>query len=205
MNDDAAMTEEKLTQVAEAVEALGKQLKAMRSRMLRVGGAPVAPRLFLRGQYIAFDQGSEALQVRIEGTPYWYPLADYYSAYLPIPGAQVLVLAEPDAGADLAESRPQVVGFERDGRASPAARRIRATVEVANVNAGTASLRVDDQIVVLDGLDERIAPYFLNTEWVTLRGISVPPDEYWIPENWQPPEDLTEAEEPTKEERSLWD
>ena len=76
---------------------------------------------------------------------------------------------------------------------------------MANVNAGTASLRVDDQIVVLDGLDERIAPYFLNTEWVTLRGISVPPDEYWIPENWQPPEDLTEAEEPTKEERSLWD
>ena len=48
------------------------------------------------------------------------------------------MLAEPDAGADLAESRPQVVGFERDGRAIPAARRIRATVEVANVNAGTA-------------------------------------------------------------------
>lgn len=199
------MNDKTLEQVATAVEALGQQLKAMRTRMLRVGGAPLSPRLFLRGQYESFDQTTEAIQVRIEGTLYWYPLADYYSQYLPVPGSQILVLSEPDVGSDPGDSRPQVVGFERDGRAIPAAKRIRATVEIANVLGGTASLRVNDQIVILGGLDERIAPFFLNTEWVTLRCISVPPEEYWIPDNWQPPEDILTPEAQPKEEPSLWD
>lgn len=190
MNEEASMgAGSTLKGLTEAVDALTRQVGLMRTRMLTVGGEPLSPRLHLRGQYEGFDPESEALAVRIEGTSYWYPLADYQCAVLPVPRAQVLVLAEPDSGAGGNVTRPLVFGFEIDGRAIPVAPRVRARVEQADVLNGIVSLYVEDRIVLLEGLDERLAQFLLSEDSPMLRYIRVPPHEYWIPDNWQPPED----------------
>jgi len=75
-----------VSSLSETIEKIG-----IVKKNVDISKVSVESKNYLKGQFIRFEKEKAAIEVKVEGKSYFYPLSDYQCRYLPISGARVFI------------------------------------------------------------------------------------------------------------------
>lgn len=86
-----------IQKIIKKVKILEKELEKNKQKLVKNNTQSTEAKLFIKGKFICFHEKEQALEILVNSHTNFYPIKDYYSQYLPYPGATVAIFSEIDS------------------------------------------------------------------------------------------------------------
>ncbi len=90
---ESAKKEEYIKDINKVVASLKETIEKIGvvKKNVDISKVSVESKNYLKGQFVRFEKDKAAIEIKIEGKSYFYPLSDYQCRYLPLSGARVFI------------------------------------------------------------------------------------------------------------------
>ena len=96
----------------------------------------IEPKIYLKGMFESFIKERNALKIMIEGTAYYYPLASYQCAHLPISGSRVLIFKN--------EQEDNIIYGFNHSKLIESAKKVKAIIKFASPMQNRLKLHIEE-------------------------------------------------------------